>query len=82
VVGRQNLVASIELDRAQDGIDRGRRVGDQREVVGVRSDLGRKLGSRPVQEILQVASQEGHRIRRELASPALLHVEDAAETGP
>ena len=82
VVGRKHLVAAIEVQRAQDGVDGRGRIGDQGQVVRIDPDEGGELGSRPVEKVLQVSRQEARRMRLELGSSALVNVEDGAHTRP
>ena len=60
VIGDEQLVPCFELHRAQDGVDAGRRVGDEGEPLGLRADEARELLARGIDSLLELAMEEEH----------------------
>ena len=62
VRGDEQLVVLVEVERAQHGIDAGGCVGDEGDVLRLRADERRDLGARGVEQRLELAHHEPHRL--------------------
>ena len=69
VVRRQDLVAGLELERAEDRVDAGRGVGHERDVVGVGVDQAGKRGARAIEMPFELSVQELDRVALHARAP-------------
>src|SRR5437773_5810630 len=76
VVGREQLVAGPEGERAQHGVDTARGVDDEGEVIGVGADEGRQRPARGVEAIVQLAREKAHGLGFHLGPERRLMAED------
>ena len=81
VVRRQELVARLEPERAEDGRHAGRRVRNEDEALGIRVQERRHLASRRVEALLEGRPQEPDRLGLELVDHRPLGLEDRHRTG-
>ena len=81
VAGRQHLVAGLEPQGADDGVQTGGGVRDEDEVVGARAEEDGQRGARPGRQLLETAGEELDRIALELPLQVLIAGEDGRRTG-
>jgi hypothetical protein len=81
VVGRQQLVAGREPERAQDGVDPGGRVRHEDEILRIGAEEGRELRARLIEQASEIAHEELHRLSLDAIAPALLLGEDFSRAG-
>ena len=82
VVVGQELVAGLEVERADDGVHRAGRVGDEGEVVRVGADERAEVARAVAQEARQVAGEELDRLRLHPVAPAVLRLQHRARARP
>ena len=81
VIGHDELVASREVERAQDRIDSRSRVGDESQVVRVGAHEPAQLGPRRIHPPLPVAGHEVDGLPLELGPQLLLRFQDRLRAG-
>ena len=81
VPGRQHLVAGLEPERADDGVQSGGSVRDEDEIVGSRAEEGGQRGARPGRQLVESAGEELDRVALELALQLLVAREDGRRAG-
>ena len=81
MVGRQELVARLEGERAEDGVHARRGIRDEREVVGVGADEGGQLRAGAIEQPLQLPAEEPHRLALHPLAKPLLRLDDGARAG-
>jgi hypothetical protein len=82
VVGRQELVASIQSQRTQDGVRACGRIGYECEVVRIGANERPKDGARPIQGRFQLAGEETDGLRLHPFAPCLLRGQHGSWSGP
>ena len=81
IVGQQ-LIAGLEPERLEHGVDPGRRVGDERESLGIRAEEPPDRAARVVEQPGQVVGQELDRLRLQPIAPGSLDLEDRCGARP
>ena len=81
VAGRQHLVLRAEAERADDGVQAGRRVRDEDEIRWVRTDKRGERRARLGQQVVEAAPEELGRVALELALQLLVAGEHGSRTG-
>ena len=81
MVGRDDLVARLEVERLGDDVEPLGGVDEANDIVGVRAEFGRERNARHAHAIGQVAPEEGNRLALELELPVLVGLEDFARAG-
>src|SRR5439155_28274 len=81
VVVRQELIAGIEMERADDGIDRTGRIGDEREIVRVGPDERSELATRLAKEAVEIPREELDRLPFHPVPVVPLRLENGARAG-
>src|SRR5581483_7190098 len=80
VARHEQLVPGGEAERADDRVHPGRRVRDEREVVGGRAEERRERRARRGEEPFQIAHEEVDRLALHARPPALLRLEHGGRT--
>src|SRR5215813_5377377 len=81
VVRGEELIALLEGERAQHGVDAARGVADEGEVVGVAAHEGGEGLAGLVEAAVQLAAKEAHGLRFQLRAESGLDVEHLPGTG-
>src|SRR6266446_6569391 len=81
VVGHQELVPRRERQRAQHGVHGGGRVRDEDQALRVGAEERGERAPGVVEQRLQVAYEEAHRLPLEALAQALLRLQDRARAG-
>ena len=81
VVAGQELVAGLEPQRGEDGRDAGRRVGHERDAVGIRLEEHRDPLPRLVEVPLELAAEEPDGLRLHALAPHALGLEHRVRAG-
>ena len=82
VLRREDLLLGPDPERADDRVQRGRRVRHEDEVARRRADEGGERRPRLPQLDLELPDEEGRRVALELALEALVLGEDLHRAGP
>ncbi len=80
-VGRQDLIARLQRQRAGDHIEAGGGVGDECEVVWIGIEIGADPAAGGVEQRLLPSLYEGHRLPLQLALPRLPDLEHGPRRG-
>ena len=81
VVGRDDLVARLEVERLGDDVESLGGVDEADDVVGLCAEFGGKRDARHAHAIGQVAPEEGDRLALQLELPVLIGLENLARAG-
>ena len=74
----QQLVELVEVERAQDGVHARRRIRHEREPLGIGADELRQRRARVVEQRLELAHEEAHRLALHLRAILVLLLEHDA----
>jgi hypothetical protein len=77
----QDLVAWVEAERPEDGVERGGGVEDEREVPGFGADVLAEHGADGRKLVAEPAFEQVDGLALELELPPLIGLEDGARTG-
>ena len=72
MIGHDDLVAVREVERADDGVHRRRRVRAEREVVGIGADERADGRPRLVEEAFELVDEETHGLALHPTAPLVL----------
>ncbi len=81
MIGGEQLVAALEVERAQHGIEAGGGIRHEGQVVRIGAHERSKLASRRVQGRLEVMGEEEDRLGLHPFAPRLLGGEHRARSG-